>query len=35
MYKSVAKTIETHTMGEPTRIIYDGLPTIKGKKMMI
>lgn len=34
MYKSVAKTIETHTMGEPTRIIYDGLPTIKGKTMI-
>lgn len=33
MYKLLAKTIETHTMGEPTRIIYEGIPKIYGKNM--
>ena len=26
--------VDTHTMGEPTRIIVDGLPSIKGNTMM-
>lgn len=28
------KTIESHTMGEPTRIIYDGFPALSGTTMM-
>lgn len=28
------KTIESHTMGEPTRIIYDGFPALSGATMM-
>ena len=28
------KTIDSHTMGEPTRIIYDGFPALPGKTMM-
>lgn len=28
------KTIDTHTMGEPTRIIIEGLPSIPGNNMM-
>lgn len=28
------KTIDTHTMGEPTRIIIEGLPSISGNSMM-
>lgn len=28
------KTVDTHTMGEPTRIIVKGLPPIPGKTMM-
>src|SRR5699024_12544116 len=28
------KTIDTHTMGEPTRIITEGLPFIPGNNMM-
>ena len=26
--------VDTHTMGEPTRVIVDGLPPIKGNTMM-
>lgn len=28
------KTIDSHTMGEPTRIIYDGFPQLFGKTIM-
>lgn len=28
------KTIDSHTMGEPTRIIYDGFPELPGDTMM-
>lgn len=28
------KTIDSHTMGESTRIVYDGFPTLKGNTMM-
>lgn len=28
------KTIDSHTMGEPTRIVYDGFPKFPGKTMM-
>lgn len=28
------KTIDSHTMGEPTRIIYDGFPELPGETMM-
>lgn len=31
MYKTIAKTIESHTMGEPTRVIYEGIPEIPGE----
>lgn len=34
MYKKVAKTIESHTMGEPTRVIYEGIPEIPGETML-
>lgn len=30
----VFKTIDSHTMGEPTRIVYDGFPEIKGDTMI-
>ncbi len=30
----VIKTIDTHTMGDPTRIVIDGLPKIEGKTML-
>ncbi|MGI6111996.1 MAG: proline racemase family protein [Bilifractor sp.] len=33
-YSYVIKTIDSHTMGEPTRIIYDGFPELKGKTIM-
>ncbi len=33
-YNYRIKTIESHTMGEPTRIIYDGFPTLSGATMM-
>ncbi len=33
-YMHKFKTIDSHTMGESTRIIYDGFPEIKGKTMM-
>ena len=28
------KTIDSHTMGEATRIVYEGFPTLQGKTMM-
>ena len=28
------KTIETHTLGEPTRIVTEGFPKHKAKSMM-
>lgn len=28
------KTIDSHTMGEPTRIVYDGFPELPGETMM-
>ncbi|MGN0505727.1 MAG: proline racemase family protein [Lachnospiraceae bacterium] len=28
------KTIDSHTMGEPTRIVYDGFPKLPGRTMM-
>ncbi|MCD7981200.1 MAG: proline racemase family protein [Clostridiales bacterium] len=28
------KTIDSHTMGESTRIVYDGFPKLRGKTMM-
>ncbi|WP_227940012.1 proline racemase family protein [Alkalihalobacillus deserti] len=30
----VIKTIDTHTMGDPTRIVVEGLPNIEGKTML-
>lgn len=33
-YEYEIKTIESHTMGEPTRIIYDGFPALSGATMM-
>lgn len=33
-YEYCIKTIDSHTMGEPTRIIYDGFPTLEGSTMM-
>lgn len=33
-YKYKFKTIDSHTMGESTRIIYEGFPEIPGKTMM-
>lgn len=33
-YEYRIKTIDSHTMGEPTRIIYDGFPTLTGATMM-
>lgn len=33
-YKYKIKTIGSHTMGEPTRIVYDGLPELLGNTMM-
>lgn len=33
-YEYCVKTIDSHTMGEPTRIIYDGFPTLQGSTMM-
>lgn len=33
-YEYCIKTIDSHTMGEPTRIIYDGFPTLEGNTMM-
>ncbi|MBO5155221.1 MAG: proline racemase family protein [Eubacterium sp.] len=33
-YSYHIKTIDSHTMGEPTRIIYDGFPELPGETMM-
>ncbi|MGN0977430.1 MAG: proline racemase family protein [Faecousia sp.] len=33
-YEFRIKAIDSHTMGEPTRIIYDGFPELSGKTMM-
>lgn len=33
-YKHLFKTIDSHTMGEATRIIYEGFPDIPGETMM-
>ena len=33
-YRYCLKTIDSHTMGESTRIVYDGFPTLKGDTMM-
>lgn len=33
-YKYRIKTIDSHTMGESTRIVYDGFPTLRGDTMM-
>ena len=33
-YRYQFKTIDSHTMGESTRIIYDGFPELPGKTMM-
>lgn len=30
----VFRVVDSHTMGEPTRVIYDGFPPLKGKTMM-
>lgn len=34
LYEHEFKTIDSHTMGEATRIIYDGFPDLPGKTMM-
>ncbi|MGN0370719.1 MAG: proline racemase family protein [Butyrivibrio sp.] len=33
-YAYKIKTIDSHTMGEPTRIVYDGFPELPGNTMM-
>ena len=33
-YSYQFKTIDSHTMGEPTRIVYDGFPELPGETMM-
>lgn len=33
-YSYKIKTIDSHTMGEPTRIVYDGFPKLIGNTMM-
>lgn len=33
-YEYELKTIDSHTMGEPTRIVYDGFPELPGENMM-
>lgn len=33
-YSYHLKTIDSHTMGEATRIVYDGFPELKGETMM-
>ena len=33
-YSYHIKTIDSHTMGEPTRIVYDGFPELPGETMM-
>lgn len=32
--ETIFKTIETHTLGEPTRVILDGFPSYEAKSMM-
>jgi len=33
-YRYHIKTIDSHTEGESTRIVYDGFPELLGKTMM-
>lgn len=33
-YAYKIRTIDSHTMGEPTRIVYDGFPELSGETMM-
>lgn len=33
-YKTVFETVETHTLGEPTRIILSGFPKPEGHSLM-
>ena len=33
-YKAVFETVETHTLGEPTRIILSGFPKPEGHSLM-
>ena len=33
-YQYLIKAIDSHTMGEPTRVIYDGFPELPGDTMM-
>ncbi len=33
-YAYELKTIDSHTMGESTRIVYEGFPTLEGETMM-
>ena len=33
-YAHIFKTIDSHTMGEATRIVYEGFPELPGKSMM-
>ncbi|MEE3420897.1 MAG: proline racemase family protein [Lachnospiraceae bacterium] len=33
-YSNCIRVIDSHTMGEPTRIVYDGVPNIQGSTMM-
>lgn len=33
-YAYEIRTIDSHTMGEPTRIVYDGFPPLEGETMM-
>ena len=33
-YQYLIKAIDSHTMGEPTRVIYDGFPELHGDTMM-
>lgn len=33
-YQHLIKAIDSHTMGEPTRVIYDGFPALPGETMM-
>lgn len=33
-YQHLIKAVDSHTMGEPTRVIYDGFPELPGDTMM-
>lgn len=33
-YQHMIKAVDSHTMGEPTRVIYDGFPLLPGDTMM-